>query len=60
MSRRLNLHAWGDEGAPTVVCLHGVTSWGGHFAQLAARLGPTRRVLAPDLLGHGASPTEPP
>ena len=33
---RLHVHAWGDEGAPAVVCLHGVTGWGGHFAGLAS------------------------
>lgn len=60
MIRRLELHAWGDDAAPSVVCLHGVTSWGGHFAELARRLALTHRVLAPDLLGHGRSPTEPP
>jgi lipase len=43
-----------------VVCLHGVTSWGGHFERLAGRLGPTHRVLAPDLHGHGDSGREPP
>ena len=42
------------------MCLHGVTGWGGHFAELARRLARTHRVLAPDLLAHGASPTEPP
>ena len=42
------------------MCLHGVTAWGGHFATLAERLGPRHRVLAPDLLGHGNSPREPP
>jgi lipase len=57
--RPLHVHAWG-EGASEVVCLHGVTSWGGHFAALAERLGASHRVLAPDLLGHGASPAEPP
>ena len=57
---RLHVHEWGDRGAPAVVCLHGVTSWGGHFAELASRLAATRRVVAPDLLGHGASPREPP
>jgi lipase len=56
----LHVHAWGDEGAPPLVCLHGVTAWGGHFAALASRLAPTHRVLAPDLLGHGSSPREPP
>ena len=58
--RKLHLHAWGEEGAPEVVCLHGVTSWGGHFAALAEQLGATHRILAPDLLGHGGSPPEPP
>ena len=57
--RRLEVHAWGDESAPQLVCLHGVTSWGGHFRELAARLG-KHRIVAPDLLGHGASPREPP
>ncbi|MCZ7588906.1 MAG: alpha/beta hydrolase [Gaiella sp.] len=57
---RLYVHAWGDEQAPAVVCLHGVTSSGRHFEHLAARLAPSHRVLAPDLLGHGDSPREPP
>jgi lipase len=58
--RTLNVHAWGDEGAPAVVCLHGVTASGGHFASLASELARTHRVLAPDLLGHGESSHEPP
>ena len=58
--RDLHVHAWGEEDAPALVCLHGVTAWGGHFACLAERLGATHRVLAPDLLGHGESPHEPP
>jgi lipase len=56
---RLHVHQWGDPGAPRVVCLHGVRNHGGHFARLAERL-PGYRVLAPDLLGHGFSPWEPP
>ena len=56
---RLALHAWGEEGAPRVVCLHGVTSHGRHFENLAAALDGFH-VLAPDLLGHGASLYEPP
>jgi lipase len=56
----LHVHTWGDDGAPPVVCLHGVTGSGRHFEQLAARLAPPFRVLAPDLLGHGDSPREPP
>ena len=42
-----------------MVCLHGVTSHGRHFAKLAEAL-PGFHVLAPDLLGHGSSPYEPP
>jgi lipase len=55
----LALHEWGEPGAPRVVCLHGVRNHGGHFAGLAGGL-PHHRVLAPDLLGHGHSPWEPP
>jgi lipase len=55
----LALHEWGEPGSPRVVCLHGVRNHGGHFARLAAELG-GYRVLAPDLLGHGHSPWEPP
>jgi lipase len=56
---KLHLHEWGDRGAPTVVCLHGVTGHGGRFRSLAERLG-DRHVLALDLRGHGRSPWEPP
>lgn len=51
----LNVYQWGT-GEP-LVCLHGVTSYGGRFDWLADS---GRRVLAPDLLGHGHSPWEPP
>jgi lipase len=55
----LYVHEWGLPEAPRVVCLHGVTSHGRHFARLAEAL-PGFHVVAPDLLGHGASPYEPP
>jgi lipase len=55
----LHVHEWGEPGAPRVVCLHGVTSHGRHFAKLAEALTGFH-VLAPDLLGHGSSPYEPP
>lgn len=58
-NRKLAVSRWGDERAPRVVCLHGVTSHGRHFARLAEAL-PGFHVLAPDLLGHGSSPYEPP
>ncbi len=51
---------WGPSGAPRVVCLHGVTSHGRHFAKLAGEALPGFRVQAPDLLGHGSSPYAPP
>ncbi len=56
---RLACEEWGEPGSPRVVCLHGVTSHGRHFAKLAESL-PGFHVLAPDLLGHGSSPYEPP
>ncbi len=55
----LHLEEWGPRGSPRVVCLHGVTNHGRHFAKLAEAL-PGFHVLAPDLLGHGSSPYEPP
>jgi lipase len=54
----LAVHELGPSAAPPLVCLHGVTGHGRLFATLAGRLG--RRVLAPDLRGHGDSPWEPP
>jgi lipase len=59
-SRTLALEKWGPPDAPRAVCLHGVTSHGRHFAQLAATALSGFRILAPDLLGHGSSPYEPP
>jgi lipase len=51
---------WGEPGSPRVVCLHGVTNHGRHFAKLAEEHLGGFRVLAPDLLGHGLSPYDPP
>lgn len=56
----LALEEWGEPGEPRVVCLHGVTSHGRHFAKLAETGLAGYHVLAPDLLGHGSSPYEPP
>jgi lipase len=53
-------HEWGDAAAPALVCLHGVTSHGRHFAKLAERLADRFHVVALDLRGHGASSWEPP
>ena len=55
----LALDEWGVQGAPRIVCLHGVRNHGRHFAPLAAELS-EYHVVALDLLGHGDSPWEPP
>jgi lipase len=57
---RLNANTWGDHGLPTVVCLHGVSSYGGRFDGLAEPLADRYHVIGLDLLGHGHSPWEPP
>src|SRR6266516_4217315 len=56
----LHVHEWGDPGSPPVVCLHGVTSYGGRFQLLAERFADRHYVSAPDLRGHGRSDWEPP
>lgn len=56
---KLHLYEWGDAGGEPVVCVHGVTGHGGRFRRLSERLK-GRRVLAPDLRGHGLSGDEPP
>jgi len=42
-----------------MLALHGLTGHGARFADLAGRL-PGYRIIAPDLRGHGQSPTLPP
>lgn len=57
---RLHVHDWGPPDGPPLLCLHGVTSWGGRYRRLAEeRLG-AFHVFAPDLRGHGVSDWEPP
>jgi lipase len=57
---RLHVHDWGPAAAQPLLCLHGVTGWGGRFRKLAEeRLG-AFHVFAPDLRGHGVSSWEPP
>ena len=47
------MHEWGPPDAPPLLCLHGITSWGGRFRRLAeTRLG-AFHVVALDLRGHG-------
>lgn len=58
---KLHTRRWGDEGAHSVVCIHGVGQHGGIFEGLAQRLAEQgHSVLAVDLRGHGDSGREPP
>jgi lipase len=60
VSRSLHVETWGAPDLPRVVCLHGVTGHGGGFRRLAEGWLPDYHLIAPDLLGHGSSPYEPP
>jgi lipase len=57
---RLHVHDWGPADAEPLLCLHGVTSWGGRFRRLAEERLDAYHVFAPDLRGHGVSDWEPP
>jgi lipase len=57
---RLHVHDWGPAGAQPVLCLHGITSWGGRFRKLAEERLSAFHIFAPDLRGHGVSDWEPP
>ena len=47
---------WGAERPePPVVCLHGAMGGSHVWDQMAARLAGDRRVIVPDLRGHGDS-----
>lgn len=48
-------HAWGDEDAPVVICLHGFLDFGLSFDPVARVLARHYRVVAPDHRGHGES-----
>ena len=56
----LHVHAWGPPDGEPLVCLHGVTGHGERFKRLAEERWTGRRVLAPDLRGHGRSGWEAP
>ncbi|HEY3079449.1 MAG TPA: 2-succinyl-6-hydroxy-2,4-cyclohexadiene-1-carboxylate synthase [Chloroflexota bacterium] len=53
----LHVEIWG-EGAPLLL-LHGFTGSAATWAPLRGALGAGRRLIAVDLLGHGASPSPP-
>jgi lipase len=56
----LHVHTFGTPGAKPVLAIHGITAHGTRFAPLAAAALADRHVLAPDLRGHGFSPSEAP
>jgi lipase len=60
MRRALHVERWGDPRSPRAVCLHGVTGHGGGWRRLAETRLAGFHVVAPDLIGHGSSPYEPP
>ncbi|MFC5287365.1 alpha/beta fold hydrolase [Actinokineospora guangxiensis] len=60
MADALHVHDFGPEDGVPLVALHGVTGHGGRFRSLAADHLPGHRVIAPDLRGHGRSPSLPP
>lgn len=53
--RRLHVTAWGQRGAPVVICVHGLSRVGRDFDALAAALCDRFYVLCPDLPGRGGS-----
>jgi lipase len=57
---RLHVHEYGDPAGSPLVCLHGVTGHGERFRRLGEERLEGRRVIAPDLRGHGRSGSEPP
>lgn len=51
---RLHYRAWGEPGGRDLILVHGGSAHSGWWDHVAPLLGP-RRVLAPDLSGHGDS-----
>lgn len=60
-SGRVRVRSWGADGAPVLLCVHGISANLTAFSYLADRLaGPHRRVVAFDLRGRGRSEVTPP
>jgi lipase len=56
----LHVHRFGPADGPAVLALHGLTGHGKRWESLALEELPDVRVIAPDLRGHGRSPSAPP
>jgi pimeloyl-ACP methyl ester carboxylesterase len=55
-AHRMVVHEWGEpDNDQVLVCVHGLTRVGQDFQALAQRFSATHRVLAPDVVGRGAS-----
>jgi pimeloyl-ACP methyl ester carboxylesterase len=52
---RVHYYDWGDDAAPVVICVHGLTRTGRDFDFLAESFGNRRRVVCPDVAGRGKS-----
>jgi lipase len=50
------IRRWGPEGAPSVFLLHCALAHGGAWEKLARILSDRYRLIAPDMVGHGAGP----
>src|ERR1700761_5202700 len=53
--KNLRVRDEGESRRPALVCLHGAGSSSVIFMDVVRRLSPQRRVVAPDLPGHGQS-----
>ncbi|MFM8267677.1 MAG: alpha/beta fold hydrolase [Ilumatobacteraceae bacterium] len=56
----LHVQQYGDPVGPATLALHGVTAHGRRFERIATERWSHRRVVAPDLRGHGRSTWLPP
>jgi pimeloyl-ACP methyl ester carboxylesterase len=60
-SGRIRARRWGAEGAPLLLCVHGLSANLTAFTQLGEQLaGPHRQIVAIDLRGRGRSEVTPP
>jgi lipase len=57
MSDRLHVHTYGASDGLPLLAIHGVSAHGRRFVPMAATAFPSFRVIAPDLRGHGRSPS---
>lgn len=56
---RISFESSGPEGGPALVLLHGYSDSGFSFSRIVPLLPPDRRIIVPDLRGHGRSSRPP-